>query len=257
MYVDDIKLAGKKQNMDPMWKVLLKEGFDVGERTSFLDHVHSKRLRNEQRKGGQLQRNVCFQDLCRSNRKATLFRETWRRHLFMVMQKNVWSDIASWRTKQPSNCTKLQLHASMTTTLKNKNSNPCENHPCLDDHQIKKEELENKGELPEVCSQFFWNACIWHALDDPTIHGQWTNLHDHSQTGPKLVTNDYLCFDLLHSSHKWIQTILSCGKHGTTMQAGTVSGLWFCRRSWGLKIYIRWNIVHFRKPQVCSNQLDV
>ena len=31
MYVDDIKLAGKKQNIDPMWKVL---------NTSFLDHVY-------------------------------------------------------------------------------------------------------------------------------------------------------------------------------------------------------------------------
>ena len=41
------------------------------------------------------------------------------------------------------------------------------------------------------------------------------------------------------------------------MQAGIVSRLWFCRRSWGFKIYIRWNIVHFRKPAVCSNQLDV
>ena len=25
--------------------------------------------------------------------------------------------------------------------------------PCLDDHQMKKEELENKGELSEVCSR--------------------------------------------------------------------------------------------------------
>ena len=25
VYVDDIKLAGKKQNLDPMWKVLNKE----------------------------------------------------------------------------------------------------------------------------------------------------------------------------------------------------------------------------------------
>ena len=25
MYLDDIKLAGKKQNIDPMWKVLVKE----------------------------------------------------------------------------------------------------------------------------------------------------------------------------------------------------------------------------------------
>ena len=39
VYVDDIKLAGKKQNLDPMWKVLNKE-VDLGEPTSFLDHVH-------------------------------------------------------------------------------------------------------------------------------------------------------------------------------------------------------------------------
>ena len=39
MYVDDIKLAGKKQNIVPMWKVLNKE-VDVGEPASFLDHVY-------------------------------------------------------------------------------------------------------------------------------------------------------------------------------------------------------------------------
>ena len=39
MYVDDIKVAGKKQNIDPMWKVLNKE-VDLGEPTSFLDHVY-------------------------------------------------------------------------------------------------------------------------------------------------------------------------------------------------------------------------
>ena len=46
VYVDDIKLAGKKQNIDPMWKVLDKE-VDLGEPTSFLDHYdmegHAKR----------------------------------------------------------------------------------------------------------------------------------------------------------------------------------------------------------------------
>ena len=35
-YVDDIRLAGKKQNLDPMWKILV----DLGEPTSFLDHVN-------------------------------------------------------------------------------------------------------------------------------------------------------------------------------------------------------------------------
>ena len=37
VYVDDIKLAGKKHNIDPMWIVLNKE-VDLGEPTSFLDH---------------------------------------------------------------------------------------------------------------------------------------------------------------------------------------------------------------------------
>ena len=39
VYVDDIKWAGKKQNLDPMWKLLNKD-VDLGEPTSFLDHVY-------------------------------------------------------------------------------------------------------------------------------------------------------------------------------------------------------------------------
>ena len=39
VYVDDIKLDGKKQNIDPMWNVLSKEA-DLGEPTSFLDHAY-------------------------------------------------------------------------------------------------------------------------------------------------------------------------------------------------------------------------
>ena len=35
VYVDDIKLAGKIQNFDPMWKVVNKE-VDLGAPTSFL-----------------------------------------------------------------------------------------------------------------------------------------------------------------------------------------------------------------------------
>ena len=34
VYVDDINLAGKKQNLDPMWKVLNKE-VDLGETNIF------------------------------------------------------------------------------------------------------------------------------------------------------------------------------------------------------------------------------
>ena len=37
VYVDGIMMAGKKQTLDPMWKILMKE-VDLGEPTSFLDH---------------------------------------------------------------------------------------------------------------------------------------------------------------------------------------------------------------------------
>ena len=39
VYVDDIKLAGKKQNICPTWKIPMKD-VDLGEPTSFLDHVY-------------------------------------------------------------------------------------------------------------------------------------------------------------------------------------------------------------------------
>ena len=39
VYVDDIKLAGKNQNLDPMWK-LFNEEVDLGEPTFFLGHLY-------------------------------------------------------------------------------------------------------------------------------------------------------------------------------------------------------------------------
>ena len=39
VYVDDLELAGKKQNLGPMWKLLNKE-VDLAEPTSFIDHVY-------------------------------------------------------------------------------------------------------------------------------------------------------------------------------------------------------------------------
>ena len=61
VYVDDIKLAGKKHNIHPMWKALNKE-VDLGEPTSFLDHVYlgCTQRQCEISKGycGQLQNHV-------------------------------------------------------------------------------------------------------------------------------------------------------------------------------------------------------
>ena len=101
VYVDDIKLAGKKQNLDPMWKLLNKE-VDLGEPTSFLDHVYfgctqrqcqiskdivdNYRTMFESRISAGEQKNY-------HSLKIFVFLHglmTWR-----VMQRNVWSDLVS------------------------------------------------------------------------------------------------------------------------------------------------------------------
>ena len=61
VYVDEIELAGKKQNIDRMWKKLMKD-FDLGEPTSFFDHVYlgciQREMSNKQRYCGNIQRHV-------------------------------------------------------------------------------------------------------------------------------------------------------------------------------------------------------
>ena len=39
VHVDGVKKAGKRQNLDPMWKILMKD-VDLGEPSSFPDHVY-------------------------------------------------------------------------------------------------------------------------------------------------------------------------------------------------------------------------
>ena len=39
VYVDDIILASKTENVEPTWEILMKD-VDLGESTSFLDHIY-------------------------------------------------------------------------------------------------------------------------------------------------------------------------------------------------------------------------
>ena len=64
-------------------------------------------------------------------------------------------------------------------------------------------------------------------------------------------------FDFLHSSHKWMQTILSCGRHSTTMSIGIISRFRFCRWLGGFEINIGRNLMHFLESHVRANKLDV
>ena len=126
VYVDDIKLAGKKQNLDPMWKLLNKE-VDLGEPTSFLDHVFLGCTQRQCEISNDIVDNYRTMIESRISAggveklpflKIFVFHQglmTW-----LVMQRIVWNDIVSWQTRRLNNSTKYLLHASMTTTLKKK-----------------------------------------------------------------------------------------------------------------------------------------
>ena len=141
VYVDDIKLAGKKQNIDPMFKVLSKEGFDVGERTSFLDHVYLG----------------CTQRGCETTQYVVdSYRHMFESRISAGAKEKLpcsgkpdadissWSyglegDIARWRTKQLNSKTKSPLNALTT---------------------LKEEETGSAGELSQVCSQIV-QKCLY------------------------------------------------------------------------------------------------
>ena len=151
---------------------------------------------------------------------------TWK-----VMPRNVWSDIVSWRRKQPSNCTKFQLHALMTINSKKMNWDLLEN-------------------CQKFCSQIVLKCLylarigrldiLWSVNKLARSITKWTK--DCDKRLARLIS-------YIHHTKKF--TILLCGKHRTTMQGGTVSGLWFCWRSGRLKIDFRWKFVHI------SHKLDV
>ena len=70
--------------------------------------------------------------------------------IWLVMQRSVWNDIVSWRTRRLSNSTKYLLHASMTTTSK-------------------KKKLKSVGELSHVCSQIVLNCFCLARIRRPDI----------------------------------------------------------------------------------------
>ena len=127
MYVDDIKLAGKKQNLNPMWKLLNKE-VDLGEPTSFLDHenlgctqrtceiskdiVDNYRTMFESRiSAGEGVEKLPFPQ----NLRISSWSNDMEGHAKKCVER--YCELA---TKRLSNSTKYLLHASMTTTSRKK-----------------------------------------------------------------------------------------------------------------------------------------
>ena len=147
VYVDDIKLAVKKQNTNSMWKVLNKE-VGLGEPTSFLDHVYL----------------VCTQRQCEISKDIvdnyrTMFesRISAGRLEKLPFPQNL--RISSWSYDMAGHAKKCVERycelANKTTQQLYKVSTPC-----IDDHHFKEEEMKSVGELSHVCSQIVLN-CLY------------------------------------------------------------------------------------------------
>ena len=133
VYVHDIKLAGKKQNLDPKWKLLNKE-VDLGEPTSFLDHVYLGCTQRQCEASQDIVDNYRAMFESRISAEGLeklpylkIFVFLHGRMTWLVMQRSVWKDIVSWQTRRHNNFTKYLLHASMITTSKKKKQNLLEN----------------------------------------------------------------------------------------------------------------------------------
>ena len=140
MYVDDIKLAGKKQNLDPRWKLLNKE-VDLGEPTPFLDHVY---LGCTQR---QCQTSKDIVDNYRTMYESRISSGGAEKLPFpQNLRISSWSyDMAGHANKCVERYCEL---ANKTTQQLYKVSTPC-----IDDHHFKEEEMKSVGELSQVCPQ--------------------------------------------------------------------------------------------------------
>ena len=101
VYVDDMKLAGKKQHIDPMRKLRNKE-VDLAEPTSFFDHVYLGSTQRQCEISKDIVDNyrTMFESRISAGEQKNfhslrIFVSLHGLMIWRVMQRSVWSDIVS------------------------------------------------------------------------------------------------------------------------------------------------------------------
>ena len=74
-----------------------------------------------------------------------------------------------------------------------------------------------------------WNVCTWHEMVDLTFLVRDPTCSSSHQMDTSLWQT-FGKISFIHSSHKWLPTILSCGKHGSALSLGFIPRLRFCWR---------------------------
>ena len=175
-------LSLKKQNLNPMWKKLMKL-VDLGEPTSFLDHVYLG----------------CTQCECKSDESILeqykkIFESrvsTGATEQLLCKEKSdaktvAWSYDMEGHTKK---CVEIfsELENRKAAQLYEVST------PCLDDHHVKKGRTGKSGRIVtgmlSNCHEMLMFGPKW---VDLTLFGLCTNWHELSQNGPQPVTNAWL-----------------------------------------------------------------
>ena len=190
VYVDDFKLAGKKQNMDPMSKVLMEE-VDLGEPTSFFDHVYL----------GCTQRECeTSKDIVDNYRHVFESRISAEAKEKLPCSAKLDADISSWFYDMEGHAKKCVERycelANKTTQQPYKVTTPC--------HQFIKEDLQSVGELSKNmlsnCPEMPVFGTHWETRQPMVSKQTCTSSHQRDQSLWQMLGS----FDFLYSSHKWI-----------------------------------------------------
>ena len=149
------KLAGKKHNIDPMWKVLMK--VDLGEPTSFLDHVYLGVTQRERETSKDIVDN--YRNIFESRISAGVKEKLLSSGRPDADISSLSYDVEGHAKKcverycELADKTTQQIYKSLST-------------PCLDDHLFEEEEL---GELSKVCSQIVLKCLYLSRIGRPDI----------------------------------------------------------------------------------------
>ena len=151
-----LKLAGKKQNINPMRKLLNKE-VDLGEPTSILDHENLE----------------CTQRHCEISTDIVDNHRTMFESRISVegTKKLPYSEnfrVSSWSCDMEGHAKKcVEQYCELT----NKTTQQLYkvSTPCIDDHHFKEEEMKSVGELSHVCSQIVLKCLYLARIGRPDI----------------------------------------------------------------------------------------
>ena len=129
-------MAGRKENMAPMWKKLMNN-CDLDGPPSFLDHENLGCTQRECKLNENIveEYNKVFESRISAKATEKLFdgrnltqKRSRGRMIWKVMRRSAWKDIANWQ-KKAEQLYKSLLHARTAITSKRKNWKRSENCP--------------------------------------------------------------------------------------------------------------------------------